>query len=134
MYKSIIKPSYFTYATDVITLAAAATNTPVINFSNDSDFELLEVRAVIVADAALDGSVLVAMSLVSGPLLSNVALNVESFATILDGTTMISGYPQRLSEPACIPANTQLNVQIQNNSSANVDVQIQLIGYKVEKA
>lgn len=133
MYKSVIKDGFFCYATALITaFTTGTTQTPAINFSNDSDFEVYEIRAVIYKLAARTGSLLMTISLASGELFGNVAIDVFSFAA--QNIQSESGYPIRLPIPTRIPANSQLNVQLTNNTGANVDVQIQLWGRKCEVA
>lgn len=131
MYKSIIKDGVFCYATALqVALATTTTVTPAINISNDSDFEVFELRAVIYKLAARTGSVLMTMSLSSGELFSNVAIDLFSFAT--QNIQSESGYPIRFPFLMRIPANSQINVQLTNNTGANVDVQVQLWGRKVD--
>jgi hypothetical protein len=130
MYKSVVKDGFFCYATAQITaMVTGTTQTPAINISNDSDFEVFELRAVIYKLAARTGSVLMTISLASGELFSNVAIDLLAFAT--QNIQNESGYPIRLPFMTRIPANSQLNVQLTNNTGANVDVQVQLWGKKV---
>ena len=70
------------------------------------------------------------MSLASGELFSNVAIDLFAFAS--QNIQNYSGYPVRLPFNTCIPANSQINVQITNNSGAAVNVQVQLWGRKVD--
>jgi len=130
MYKSIVENGFFTYATvEQVAIANGATVTPQINISNDSDFEVFEIRASLYKLTAPIGSVMLQMSLASGELFSNVAIDLFSFAST--NVTNYSGYPVRLPFNTRIPANSQINVQITNNSGAPVNVQVQLWGKKV---
>jgi hypothetical protein len=136
MYKSIIKPGFFCYAIAHQTLATTVQATPAINISNDSDFMLCELRAIVESAGIPDTSVTMTLSLSSGDLFSNVALDLLSFASIIiDVATQAnqSGYPIRLNEPVRIPANSQINCQVQNNTADTLRVQVQLWGYKVDK-
>ena len=131
MYKSVIKDGIFCYATALqIALGNTVTVTPAINISNDSDFEVFELRAVIYKLAARTGSLLMTMSLASGELFSNVAIDLFSLAA--QNIQAESGYPVRFPFLMRIPANSQINVQLTNNTGAAVDVQVQLWGRKVD--
>lgn len=130
MYKSVIENGFFTYAiTEQVAIANGTTVTPQINISNDSDFEVFEIRASLYKLAAATGSVMLQMSLASGELFSNVAIDLFAFAS--QNFQNYSGYPIRLPFNTRIPANSQINVQITNNSGAAVNVQVQLWGKKV---
>lgn len=130
MYKSVIQDGVFCYATSLQTaISTGTTVTPAINISNDSDFEVFEIRASIYKLAVQTGAVLLSMSLASGELFQNVALDMFAFAS--ENVGSLAGYPIRLPVSMRIPANSQINVQITNNSGANVDVQVQLWGRKV---
>lgn len=130
MFKSVIKNGFFTYAIQqIVGMPTTTTQTPAINISNDADFEVFEIRATIYKLAAPTGAVLVSMSLASGELFQNVAIDLFSYAT--QNIQNYSGYPIRLPFFTRIPKSSQINVQITNNSGANIDVQIQLIGRKV---
>jgi hypothetical protein len=118
MFKSILKPAFFCYShTEVSNLANTTTSNQLINISNDSDFEVFEIRAIINAPAVFTGGLFVQLSLASGELFSNVAIDYKSVATI-DGTAtaVIQGYPIRLPENTRIPANSQVNVVINNQT------------------
>lgn len=128
MFKSLIKPHQFTYATLLTSLTAGASLTPAINIANDADFEMLELRAVIHKAVSFTGDVLMQISTSGGDLFSNVGIDLLSFASVEQDSW--SGYPVRLSEPIRIPANTVLNVQLTNNGGETVEVQVQLWGYK----
>lgn len=129
--KSVMENGFFCYATAQITaMGTGTTQTPAINISNDSDFEVFELRAVIYKLAARTGSVLMTMSLASGELFSNVAIDL--FAVAAQNIQSESGYPVRFPFFTRIPANSQINVQLTNNTGANIDVQVQLWGKKVE--
>lgn len=132
MFKSLVKPHLFCYShTPELALAAAGNVSPVINISNDADFELLEIRAVIHKAASFTGNVMLMMSTSSGDLFSNVALDILSYASSEQDS--YSGYPIKLPVPVTIPANTVLNLQITNNNGEElVSIQLQLWGYKRE--
>lgn len=133
---NILKPAFFVYShAEVAGLANTGLSTPQINISNDSDFEVFELRGLINSPAALTGGVLVQLSLASGELFSNVAIDFKSIATI-DGiaNNPINGYPIRFPVNTRIPANSVINVNINNQSGQTIDIQVQLIGYKVDKA
>lgn len=142
MYKSIISNGEFTYATAITTLTTGQTLVPAININNDSDFVVQEIRAVVMLPVtginAATGTITLLASLASGELFSNVAINILSFASIigsLAANSLISaGYPKRLPEPMRIPANSQLNHTLTNNTNGTVLVQIQYSGYKVERS
>lgn len=119
--KSVIDPNLFCYAIPSTLFLANATVTPQINTSNDSDFELVEIRAT--QQAA--GAILMQLSTASGELFSNVPLDTLLFA----GTS----YPVRLPIPVRFPANSQINVQVQNTTGGNLTSQIQLWGYKRDR-
>ena len=133
MFKSIIKPPLFAYATTVQTIAAGATATPQISLSNDSDFVLTEIRGTIYKVAALTGDLLMLASLASGELFSNVGIDVCSFATFIGAGFTEENYPVKVPNVR-IPANSQLNVQLTNNNAETLDVQIQFWGVKIDKA
>jgi len=135
MLQSILDPAYFEYSHAVV--LGLANNTiapPQINISNDSDFELFEIRGIINAPAVLTGPVLLQLSLASGELFSNVPIDAKTFSTI-DGiaNNPINGYPKRFPKNTRIPANSVINVQINNQSGQTIDCQFVLVGYKVEK-
>lgn len=135
MLQSILKPAFFIYShAEIAALANNTIATPQINISNDSDFEVFELRAVINAPAVLTGGVFLQLSLASGELFSNVAIDLKSMATI-DGVAnnAINGYPVRFPTNTRVPANSVVNVQVNNQSGQTIDCQVQLIGYKVEK-
>lgn len=135
MLQSILKPAFFIYSHQEVAGLANNTLSPQqIVISNDSDFEAFELRAVVNAPAVLTGGVLVALSLASGELFSNVAIDFKSLATI-DGiaNNAVSGYPVRLPINTRVPANSVINVNINNQSGQTIDIQVQLFGYKVEK-
>lgn len=136
MYKSIIKPGFFCYAISPQTILTTAGSTPAISISNDSDFLLCEVRAVIESAQIPNTNILMTISLSSGELFSNVAIDLNSFATIIPDVAtggQVQGYPLRLQDNVRIPANSQINVQLQNNADSTIIVQVQLWGYKVDK-
>lgn len=118
--KSILKPALFCYAIPSTVFVANSTVSPQINIANDCDFELIEIRAT--QQAA--GAILMQISLASGELFSNVPIDTALFA----GTS----YPIRLPYPVLIPANSQLNLQIQNTTGGNLTSQIELWGVKKE--
>jgi len=135
MYQSILKPAFFIYShVEVAGLANNTLSPQQIIISNDSDFEVFELRSVVNAPAVLTGGVLVQLSLASGELFSNVAIDFKSLATI-DGiaNNAVNGYPVRFPLNTRVPANSVINVNINNQSGQTIDIQVQLIGYKVEK-
>jgi len=113
-----MKKQLFCYATLNQSIPANSTLIPQINFNNDSDFDLVEVRST----NQNAGEILTQLSFSSGELFSNVALDVSLFSG--------NAYPVRLPEPVCIPANSQLNVQLTNTTGGAITTQIQLWGYK----
>jgi len=135
MFKSILNKALFCYShTEQANLANLAVVTPQINISNDSDFELFELRAVTNIPAVSTGGLLVQLSLASGELFSNVALDMKAISVVEGVATFaLPGYPIRLPAKTIIPANSTINVQITNNTGQAVDFQLQLWGYKVEK-
>lgn len=131
MFKSLVKPHLFCYSHTPVAPTTLQTLTPDINISNDSDFEVLEIRGAIHKAASFTGNVLLQLSLSSGDLFSNVAIDMLSFASVEQDA--FSGYPIRLAEPIRIPANSRINVQLTNNNTETlVSVQVQLWGYKRE--
>jgi hypothetical protein len=143
MYKSVIKNGLFTYATAITTLTTGQTLVPAININNDSDFEVYEVRAVVMLPAtginAATGTITMLAALSSGELFSNVALNILSFAqnvvSLAANNFPIQGYPIRIpiAEGMQIPANSQINHTLTNNTNGTILVQIQYWGRKIEK-
>lgn len=121
MYKSIIKPGLFCYATQQATVGATTTIVPLIDFSNDSDFLLHEIRATKQAV----GAILIQLQLSSGELFSDTPLDSRLFAE--------DDFPVRFPEPIRIPANTNLQVTIQNTTGGGLPFQLQLWGIKVTK-
>lgn len=135
MQKGILNPALFCYSHDeIVNMANNTIETPQINISNDSDFKCFELRAIFNKAAVTTGGLFVQLSLSSGELFSNVALDVKSFSAG-DGvaTFALNGYPIRFPEPFIIPANSRINVQVNNLTDNAVDFQLQLWGYKVEK-
>jgi hypothetical protein len=132
MYKALIKPGLFCYShAEIANMANNTIQTPQINFSNDSDFELFEIRAIFNKAAVTTGAVLLQLSLASGELFSNVPIDAKSFAT--QNIENESGYPIRIPLNVRIPANTVLNVQVNNQTDNAIDFQLQLWGFKVDK-
>ena len=142
MYKSVISNGEFCYATAITTLTTGQTLVPAININNDSDFEVHEIRAVAMLPVtgvnAITGTVTMLASLSSGELFSNVAINVLSFASIIGSLAAnnftTAGYPLRLPGSMRIPANSQINHSLTNNTNGTVNVQIQYWGCKVERS
>jgi hypothetical protein len=135
MYKGILTPGLFCYShAEIVNMANNTIQTPVINISNDSDFELFEIRAIFNKAAATTGGIFIQLSLASGELFSNVAIDAKSFAAGEAGANVYGGYPIRLPVNTRIPANSTINVQVNNLTDNAIDFQIQLWGFKVEKA
>jgi hypothetical protein len=142
MYKSIIQNGEFCYATAITTLTTGQTLVPAININNDSDFEVHEIRAAVMLPAtginAATGTITMLASLASGELFSNVAINLLSFAqtivSLAANNFPIGGYPIRLPGGMRIPANSQINHTLTNNTSGTVLVQIQYWGTKVQRS
>lgn len=128
MLKTIIKPPVFCYSHTPAVIADGVTTTPSISISNDSDFDLIEIRASILKTVAFTGTVLLQLSLASGELWSNVGIDILSFSS--NSISQYSGYPIRFPQPIKIPANSVLNVALTNNAGASITVQIQLWGWK----
>lgn len=122
MLKSILQNIMFVYTIPVTIVPLNGTANPQINFNNDSDFLLTEIRATTNAV----GAVLMQLSTASGELLSNALIDTALFSG--------ANYPVRLATPMRIPANTQLNVFLQNTTGGNLTTQVQLWGYKVDRA
>lgn len=127
----LYNPPIFAYAITPQTITTGTTVTPQINFANDSDFELVEIRASIFKAAAFSGTVLMTLSESSGKLYNNTGIDVLAFSANM--VSNYSGYPIRLPGKCVIPANTSLNVQLTNNNGETVTVQVQFWGYKVSK-
>jgi hypothetical protein len=143
MYKSILTRGEFCYATAITTLTTGQTLVPAINISNDSDFEVHEVRAQIMLPAtgidAVTSSVTMLASLANGELFSNVAINLLAFASqafvlAANNSQNLSGYPIRLPVGMVIPANSQINHTLTNNTNGTVTVQIQYWGCKIPRS
>ena len=87
---------------------------------------------------AATGTVTLQVALGSGELFSNVAINILSYAQIIQSLVAnanhIQGYPIKLNRGMIIPANSQLNHTLTNNTNGTVLVQIQYIGRKIPKA
>lgn len=135
MYKSIIQDGMFTYAITPQTILTTAGSTPSINISSDSDFICTHLYASILTNGIPEAPVLLTMSLASGELFSNVAIDMCSFAKIIvdvAGQQEISGNPYLLIQPMRIPANSQINFAIQNGTANTIIVQVQMVGYKVD--
>lgn len=121
MYKSLIEPGLFCYATPQQTVAAGTTVTPEINIGNDADFMLHEIRATKQAI----GAILIQLQISDGQLLSNVPVDSRLFAE--------DDFPVRFPEPIRIPANTNVGVSINNTTAGGLAFQLQLWGIKVDK-
>lgn len=131
--KSILTPALFCYShAEITNMANNTIETPQINISNDSDFKCFEIRAVFNKAAVTTGGLFVQLSLASGELFSNVPIDAKSFAT--QNIENESGYPIRLPEGTIIPANSVINVAVNNQTDAAVDFQLQLWGYKIDKS
>lgn len=131
MYKSVVKPTPFCYAiTPVTALAAAGSVQPNFNISNDADFIMTELRAVIVKAAKFDGNILMQIKLASGELYSNGGIDMLSFASTYTDVQSESGKP--IYFPSIkFPMNSTIEVSITNNNTAEVlSIQLQLWGYK----
>jgi len=134
MLKTYIKPGLFCYSHAFINNMANNTiQTPVVNISNDADFEVFEIRAVFNKAAVTTGPILVAISLASGELFTNAAIDAKSFAAGEAGANVYAGYPIRLPVGTRIPANSTINIQVNNQTDNVIDFQVQFWGYKVEK-
>jgi hypothetical protein len=143
MLKSIIKNNLFCYAIADTALTTGQTLVPQISINNDSDFEVLELRGVVMLPAtsinAVTATIMMQASLSSGELFSNNALNILSFVAVqnvlaANNTGNYTGYPIRLPVPQAgmiLPANSQINVSLTNNTSGTIRVQIQYWGRKV---
>ena len=134
MYKSVIYPTPFDYAIQEQTLTTLQVVVPSIQFNNDCDFELHEIRGVVwkaTPATSFDGSVLMQVSLANGEFLSNVPLDIFQFASVQ--SDQFSGYPKRIIPHTRIPASSELQVQLTNNTTDTIYVQIVFSGFKVEK-
>jgi hypothetical protein len=136
MYKSYLKPAFFEYTHSPVAVTHGGLQANAqINISNDSDFQMYELRAIIYGSAVMTGGLMLTMSLANGELFSNVAIDLNSFASQSNAAIINAGYPVRLPEGVVIPSNSVINLQFTNNSgAADVVVQVQLWGYKCEKA
>lgn len=134
--KSIIQDGMFTYAIAPQTITTLLGSTPNINISSDSDFICTHIYGVINSATLPPATpILLTMSLASGELFSNVAIDMCAFAKIIcpvAGEQQSSGSPILLIQPMRIPANSQINFQITNGSANTIIVQVQLVGYKVQ--
>jgi hypothetical protein len=128
MFKSLIKPHLFCYATVPQTIATGNTANPAINIANDAQFEILEIRAAIHKAESFTGAVNMLLQTSSGDLFSNVALDLLAFASVEQDSW--SGYPIKLPFPIVLPQNTTLQVQLTNTGGESVTVQIQFWGVK----
>lgn len=134
MYKSIVMPTPFDYAIQEQTLTTGQVVQPSIQFNNDCDFELHEIRAVIRKEEpsqSFDGSVLMQMSMANGEFLSNVPIDLFALASVQ--SDQFSGIPIRLPLPTRVPAASELQVQLTNNTTDTIYVQVILVGFKVSK-
>ena len=116
-----MKASLFCYAIPDTLIPLNNEVEPEINFNNETDFDICEIRATPQAVNAI----LMQLSLASGELLSNVPLDTSQFA----GTSL----GIKLIVPVRIPANSRLNVRLINTTAGNLTSSIQFWGYKVPK-
>lgn len=115
----------FCYAARTATAIAAGGSLPVnINFNNDSDFVLSEIRTTGTASLRL------MIAEASGRQYSNISLTAAIFGTG-DNKVMFPTFP----DPTLIPANTQLIVTFIDGGGAGLaaGLEVQLWGYQVPK-
>ena len=129
----IIQPMPFCYAiVQQAALGAGGVVQPNFQIGNDADFYLTEIRGSFIKAAVFTtGGVSMQVSLQSGDLFSNGAINILSFAS----GNQLPGYgqPIKFDTPIKIPRSSNIVVQLTNNDAAVLaSVQIQFWGYKVE--
>lgn len=107
----------FCYAARTGNIPNGASETQNINFANDYDFELREIRT--------NGTsgVLISLSYATGENISNIAINTSFVG---NGQNAL-----KLFEPVLIPRNSQITVTWANSSGGAVIQEIQFWGYKV---
>lgn len=121
MFKNIINKAFFCYNAKVSALAGGSSSVQQITFSNHSDFLLKEIRNTLQAA----GAILITIALTSGDQFSNQALDSALFSTGFNGI--------KFFENVIIPANTNINVTIQNTTGGALSHEIQFWGYKIDK-
>lgn len=120
MFKSFIDAAFFCYAASG-TVPLNSSLEPAINFSNDSDFVLQEIRNKNQAA----GAITIVIKLSGGEAFSNQALDASIFG---QGNDAIKFFRE-----IKIPANSQLNILMTNTTGADIVHEIQFWGYKVPK-
>jgi len=108
------------------------TVSPEVQIGNEYDFEIYEVRASIYKLAVPTGPVLCSLKLSGGVNLTENPTDL--FAIASQNIANYSGYPIKLAVGDIIESSTKVIAEITNNSGANVNVQIQLIGRKIFKS
>ena len=129
----------YTYATDIATILTTATGQPQITTDNNSRFIIQEERAVIMLPAtginAVGATVMMTVSLSGGETLSNVAINILAYASIIQTIAAnnfpLQGYPIRYMQGMELGARSQLTHTIVNNTGGTILVQILYIGQKI---
>jgi hypothetical protein len=129
----------YTYATDIATILTTATAQPQITTDNNSEFIIQEERAVIMLPVtginAATGTIMMQVNLSGGEVLSNVAINLLSYAQVIPSLAAnnfpIPGYPIRYMEGIKLGARSQLTHTIVNNTNGTILVQILYIGIKI---
>ena len=129
----------YIYATDIATILTTATAQPQITTDNNSRFIIQEERAVIMLPAtginAVTATVMMTVSLSGGETLSNVAINILAYASIIQTIAAnnfpLQGYPIRYMQGMELGARSQLTHTIVNNTGGTILVQILYIGQKI---
>ena len=116
-----ITRAFYCYSTGQVTVPANNVPAqPQIIFSNDSDFVLKEIRNT----TQTAGDILITLSFSSGENFSSSAL---------ESSIISQNYPIHFDEEVKIPANSQLNIRLQNTTGADIVHEVQLWGFKVDK-
>jgi hypothetical protein len=129
----------YIYATDIATILTTATAQPQINTDNNSRFIIWEERAIVILPAtginAVTATVMMQVNLAGGETLSNVAINILSYASIIQTIAAnnfpLQGYPIRYMQGMELGPRSQLTHTIVNNTGATILVQILYIGQKI---
>jgi hypothetical protein len=129
----------YIYATDIATILTTATAQPQITTDNNSRFIIQEERAVIMLPAtginAVGATVMMTVSLSGGETLSNVAINILAYASIIQTIAAnnfpLQGYPIRYMQGMDLGPRSQLTHTIVNNTGGTILVQILYIGQKI---
>ena len=106
------------------TFAGNGTVTRQITFASDSEFYLTELRGL---SGLTPGDLTLSINLNGSNVLSNAAFDAS---TIGSGANESNRYV--LADPIKIPANSQMNVTIDNVAGGAITYELQLWGFKIK--